>query len=199
MKRLIQILVLLVLLATPAYSDYPSALFEEEITQYSPGSFLPEFPQNYTYAYFPSDSLSNSDIVIYGTFPWIGYPSRPPILPGLNDTLHFAIRLHNHTDKPYILTDKAVSEWFVPQVYGLEQDIHKDTPLADEKSLKFKFRAIGGNPDTLQANSWDVELVYSVWNLPIGTLRLVAAPTDRVPKEFSREKDRQRVSIEEGG
>ncbi|MBU0692820.1 hypothetical protein KKH18_13535 [bacterium] len=155
-----------------------------DVIAYDPGSFLADFPKNYPDPYFSYHSLTNSDVRIYGRFPWIGYPSRPAILPGLNDTLQFAVLLSNRTDKPYLLSDKNVEEWFVPQVFGIEQDIHNDIPVKDENSLKFKFREIQGNPDTLAANSWDVSLVYDVWNLPPGTFRLVAKATDNIPKEF---------------
>ena len=156
----------------------------EDRILYDPGSWLPYYTPQYAYSHMRRDTLSNSDIEIYGRFPWIGYPSRPAILPGLNDTLQFAVLLSNRTDKPFLLTDKNVEEWFVPQVFGVEQDIYNDTPIVDKDSLKFELTRIQGNPDTLTANSWDVSLVYDVWNLPSGTYRLVAKATDRIPAEF---------------
>ena len=166
------------------YPNYPPPSSSHYAPFYSQGTWLPEWTQNYANPRWQRDTLTNDAVEIIGRLPKYGYPLRWSIFSDVNDTLQMAVRLRNQTGKPYLLTGKSVDDWFVPQVFKLEQDIYNDEPLLDETKLSFRCRVHKGNHDTLNYKALGNILIYDVWNLPKGTYRLVAKTTENIPKEF---------------
>jgi len=150
---------------------------------------------NYKLGYWHKEAFHVSWGVAYKD-PAVGYPYRSGNTDGVNDTVKVMVYFDNRTDDDYPIASATPQDWFYPVLYDPYVDVFDTPMLADTSTFEYRFEnwitmskgVITTKPDTIFSSPnrgyhLTYGLIYSMWGLTPGTLRVILKPTATKPSD----------------
>ncbi len=150
------------------------------------------------YGQYMSDIMPDTGIFAVTSIepnePFGCYPTHSGNVSGLSDTITITISLHNRNSSDFDIFSYKPENWFIPVLYESFADPRVDSPIADSSTLGYSFEYWGNwfnqvvsKPTALPKavpSTVRYTLQYYVWNLPVGTSRLMMDTTGYAPAGF---------------